>query len=409
VDIPVFRGVLEHLALEARDAGRQDVFNRIVDALGESAPITKTLLLDIYLKAPGVTESEAERLRRLCREDRRMIDYLLEFALCSANSPNFPLICGLLREVSQDEETPYEINRRIAESLPNLIEIDAGLARGIMQSLRVRYYRDRWKADIRRRILEAAPFLWDKDQRATEDLLLLRDKDEIYTVIALVEAIAELQIGNRIDSAARDQLIARLTEGIQRQARVGTADGEMGAEDAIHLVNFLSELLRKLDTSPQTAIDDARQLCNTDSLHEKICVARNVPKVLDRFPEEVLSIMNRFADENEHYNVRRPVAMALPRFLSIRGLEQYAEFFPRIDGLILKLSSDRDELIRRAVSDVLPLLAPVSPETTLSALERLVGDEDAYVHDRSRIMLLKLMTFFPDRKEHIANLVKRHS
>ncbi|GAI27973.1 unnamed protein product, partial [marine sediment metagenome] len=48
---------------------------------------------------------------------------------------------------------------------------------------------EKWRSDNRRRAIEALPYLINKDKRFAKDMLQIIDKDEMFTIIALVEAL----------------------------------------------------------------------------------------------------------------------------------------------------------------------------------------------------------------------------
>lgn len=272
----------------------------------------------------------------------------------------------LLNLLEMPLEQTWEIKRRIAVALPELVAIEPARTVALAYRLRDDPGDPLWRTDIRRRVIEATPALYPHDP-GVMDFLRWREGDEVYAAMAILE------VGARLDPAGQS---ARLDDLLSHFP---------GEQDALH---FLADLLSELEHPPQAMarIAAARQASNLI----KIGAARTLPHLLPYYPQEVMDTMVFFLRRPEgipleHQNVRRAAARSALASL----WERLDEAQPR--QIFRLIAQEPDLHTRRALSDYLPRLAGRWPDMARELAETLTANsQDPYLHNRALKVRLRL-------------------
>jgi len=313
-----------------------------------------------------------------------LVDDLLGEILSHSSDHPLDTLFTFLAEAARGNG--WEIKRRIAEALPRLVELQPEATLQLAAMLRTDYHPD-WEADIRRRVVEAVPTLHRYRPQEALGLLSFRDGDEIYTALAIVEALDDLESTGRISVQASDRYFAALR-----------------LDDPTHkeVISFLRRLLLESRENPDAALFTMRSTRDSAEKLFKICTVRTVPRLLRHHPNHVLDLLAHFArrDENgnpaEHKNVRRPIAKASREIADfLEGASP--DLKDKAGQLFQALARDPDVHVRRALGDALPRLAVTGPDLAMGILDILVEDPDAYVRQRAGRALLKLASLYPDQ------------
>jgi 3-methyladenine DNA glycosylase AlkC len=326
-----------------------------------------------------------------------LIDDLLGEIL-ARGSEEHPL--GVLFESLETaaQQDRWEIKRRITEALPKLIQLQPDSALRLADRLRSDYHPD-YRADIRRRVIEAVPLLYRYRPEAVLQLLVYRPQDEVYTAMATVEVLHDLESQGLISTATAHPYLAalRLDDSVQQEA-----------------IAYLQQLLQEAQAHPEAALASM----NANRAHPerifRICILRVAPRLLKSQPEAALNLMAYFLRQNEagtpaeHQNLRRPVSKALPEILNL--LQDQASKMPeltaKIGAILQALAQDPDLHVRRALGDSLDRLASLNAELVVEVLDRLIQDQDPYVRQRAWRTLLQLADLYSDQAyEYYARLL----
>jgi transcriptional regulator with XRE-family HTH domain len=303
------------------------------------------------------------------------IDDLLTLALSGhADGEDFAHLASALTS----RPMAWELRRRVAEALPHIAVADSGVACDIAEGLRSDYDPDKFRTDVRRRVVEAVPALYAVAPERAVGLLEPRSDDEVYVAIATLEVLHDLpQVSSSTASRIRHQL-AQL-------------------EQASHsgVVNFLAGLLDLVAAGRgREALLIMKEARERERVF-RICVARTLPRLFDSpLAAEALwfalYLLRRVAGQPaEHANVRRPLAMALPDLVRLLPERATPGLLARV--VIQTLAQDPDHLIRRGVADELPGIAakdlPLARETVR---HHMMDDVDPYVRRRAWRALVEL-------------------
>jgi transcriptional regulator with XRE-family HTH domain/HEAT repeat protein len=313
-----------------------------------------------------------------------LVDDLLGEILSRSGDHPLDTLFLFLEEAAREDG--WEIKRRIAEALPQLVELQPEATLRLAELLREDFHPD-YQADIRRRVVEAVPALCRYRSKEALQLLTYRERDGIYTAMAIVEALHDLESAGLITAVAADRYLAGLC-----------------LEDPVHeeVIAYLHRLLHEARETPATALLSMRGMwTHTEKLY-KICIVRTAPRLLRTHPHQVLDLMTHFLrrDESgepvEHKNVRRPVAKALPEITALLA-EAPSELQEKARRLFQTLARDPDLHVRRALGDALLRLVAVSPELAMAVMDALIHDPDPYVRQRAGRALLKLADRYPEQ------------
>lgn len=263
----------------------------------------------------------------------------------------------------------WELRRRLAKALPILVEHDVEGTFRMVDILRMDYISERFHDDLRRRVIESLPILYPYDNERVLALLEPQPKDQIYTHIAIVEALHDIpQIPQ--EDIHRIQLALREHEYTEHVGVVEFLSGLLG-------------LIRVGNTAEALAImHNAR---DQDRIF-RTCIMRTLPRLFDADAISALWLMNHFfrraeGEYAEHINVRRPAVRALPKMISLLGSSIGEAILARI--MIQQLAQDRDVIIRREVADKLPRLAMSHRDFGDQLADAFVVDSDVYIRRRA--------------------------
>src|SRR5438132_2178494 len=120
------------------------------------------------------------------------------------------------------EGAPREIRRRIAEAIPGICRLDVSGAEHLIETLRLDLDEGRG-ADIRRRVIEALPTLFEVSPLSLPTiirLLRLRQDDDIYVALAIVEACRDIQ--TKIKQLLEDPLTNSMHHELSEQEPLAT-------------------------------------------------------------------------------------------------------------------------------------------------------------------------------------------
>ncbi len=316
-----------------------------------------------------------------------LIDDLLGEILARREEQPLDMLFKSLTEAAQQDR--WEIKRRITEALPRLVQLQPDETLRLAEILRGDYHPD-YRADIRRRVIEAAPVLHRFRPEAALKLLLYRPQDEVYTAMATVEVLHDLENQGLMSAAAVQPYLAalRLEDPVQQE-----------------VVAYLRQLLAESRTHPDAALASMHANRAHPERIFRICIQRVAPRLLHSRPEASLDLMAYFLRRDEagapaeHQNLRRPVSRALPEILSL--LPNAPEPIRQKIGLLLQaLAVDPDIHVRRALGDALDRLAGLNVELLVAVLDTLIQDSDPYVRQRAWRTLLQLADLYPDQANH---------
>ncbi len=326
-----------------------------------------------------------------------LIDDLLGEIL-ARRSEEHPL--GLLFESLEAaaQQDRWEIKRRITEALPKLVQLQPDAALHLADLLRSDYHPD-YRADIRRRVVEAVPVLYRYRPEAALQLLVYRPQDEVYTAMATVEVLHDLENQGLISPTTAQPYFAalRLEDPIQQE-----------------VIAYLRQLLQEARSHPDAALASMHANRAHPERIFRICILRVAPRLLKSQPEATLDLIAYFLRQNEdgtpaeHQNLRRPVSKALPEILNL--LPDQAQKAPQLTGkigtILHVLAQDPDIHVRRALGDTLDRLASLNADLVVTVLDTAIQDQDPYVRQRAWRTLLQLADLYPDRaNEYYARLL----
>lgn len=387
---PIYRGVARQIGLHSRQLKRFDLFTQLVECLRESPLLSKIVLVDLLIDIIDPAESEIKILEGLCREDYRLLDYVLGLVIYEGGRHSFGRIFNVLQESCYADK--WEIRRRISEALPCLVKIDANRTFELLRVLREDNDPTRWDTDVRRRVVEAIPSVYEFAKEITREFLFPRDDDQIYVLIAIVEVIAELQI---VDGVLESEIAKWLNRSRSN-------------EEEKRAILFLREFLQQIHQKPETAVSTARQRSNDSNRLIRICVARNLPKILTHYPEEIIELLRYFIRPEEHKHVRRPIAKGAPEVVRfMRGLPP-GQLYENTSELFLMLARDQDDLIRRTLCDnALDDLIEIDTGLVKQiVVDHLLHDENSYVKLRADKLALRLINYYPNERQCLLKLVQ---
>jgi len=395
VEVPLYRGVAEQVLLQTRELGKQESFEQLTKTLATCGFLAKCVVVDAYCKIRDLTESDVALLTQLASADRLVLDHILGLIIYGSGRHAWEVLFRLLEEAAL--AGTVEIRRRICEAFPRLLDIDVDRTVQLMEILREDYDEDRWKADNRRRTVEALPALSKMRLEKAIELLAPRGGDEVYTTVAIIEAVHDLDELHG-PKARAEQLIKDLLDHLRHQD-----------EEEYATALFLWTLLGRIRVDPREALETCAQLVDTGTIMERICITRNLPRLLETFPVEVLELFKRLGDPSEHKNVRRPVAKAVPFFVGVlKRSDLYDhEAVEKAQEVLHVSAHDTDGIIRRAITDNLFDLIDAEPEMAKHlVVEHFIKDEDLYVRTRAAKALLRLINFFPEERDRFLDLLR---
>lgn len=253
------------------------------------------------------------------------------------------LLYGALSTVADDGT--YEQKRRIAEALPALAQINRSQTLPLMESMRDDWD-NRWKSDIRRRVVEALtisvktaqPVLIDVARdREVAPLLRLRDDDEIYTAMAVAETIGGWRTK---DPMLRSQVETRF---------FADADRLYSADEKASLTALI-EMIQLATQGPQTVLARVSYYLESPVLMVRIAAGRVLALYVETDDRMCMGLIETVAQDQHRY-VRRCAA----RERVVKFLLRKASRGPlkaRATALLERLLLDSDDIIAVTVFDI---------------------------------------------------------
>jgi transcriptional regulator with XRE-family HTH domain len=270
----------------------------------------------------------------------------------------------------------WEAKRRLAEALPRLVQLQPEGTLRLATILRDDYHPD-YRADIRRRVIEATPALYSYRPEPARALFAWREQDEVYVAMATVEALHDMHRAGLMSAADETALAEAL-----RYA------------EPLHesVVAFLRQMLQAVAGDPDAALAELNKTRGHPERLFRIAVQRVAPRLLPARPAEALALLAHFLRRGEdgqpleHQNLRRPVSKALPEIMAALLAEPALE--PVVGQLLTLLARDPDIHVRRALSDALDRLAQINEVLAGEVLAIMSEDEDPYISQRALHTLL---------------------
>jgi hypothetical protein len=356
---------------------------------------TPSVAADSIRAAPSAA-LRALPIASLTPEEGLIDDLLGEILARSGDEHPLGMLFESLETAAQQDR--WELKRRITEALPRLVQLQPDAALHLADRLRNDYHPD-YRADIRRRVVEAVPVLYRYRPEAALQLLIYRPQDEVYTAMATVEVLHDLESQGLMSAGAAQPYLAalRLEDPVQQE-----------------VIAYLRQLLQEARAHPEAVLASM----NANRAHPerifRISILRVAPRLLKSQPESILELIAYFLRQNdegnpaEHQNLRRPVSKALPEIMNL--LQDQAQKVPglteKIGAILQALAQDPDIHVRRALGDALDRLAGLNAELGVAILDTSIQDQDPYVRQRAWRALLQLADLYPDQaNEYYARLL----
>lgn len=362
LEIPFYRGIFEYLALLSKNRDKMEIYKSIVDKLSRSPShfqhILLVNLLSNLLKLEGY---EIKTIENLVSKDVDSVDYMLGMIISEIWRPK-ETIFAVLEKLARRGN--YEIKRKITEALPGLIMRNTKHSLKLMRILRFDY-NEKWKTDNRRRVVEAIPYLIKNSYLEVDDFLRVREDDEFYVVIAVVETLDCLK---SVSSEKANKLIELIENQLKDKKKV--------------FVSWLLNLLEKIRLEPKGAIEMMKEVIynKTPSLIletgddvYRISIARNLPQLLRIFPDDVLEMMNVLVKPEEHKNVRRPLVRPVRDLVEFMLKEK--AYKNKVEKVVWLLSTDEDEIIPGTFFDNFPYFIKIVPELSKRVVDYYLSEE----------------------------------
>jgi transcriptional regulator with XRE-family HTH domain len=332
----------------------------------------------------SVVPSGAPSARPLSEEERYLDDLLggLVRGAPEAPSPPSPPSFTVLHAAARSPH--WELKRRLAEALPALLCIDARRTLPLIETLRQDPPDPEWRTDIRRRVIEAMPALWQAMPQEVAPLLRWREGDEVYAALAMLDALFD--IGDR---ALIDRVRPEILDHVEEKGR--------------QAVTLYAEVLEQCAADPDAAVQTIARYRDGEERLLHICMARLLYRLLKPRPAETLKMMRHVLRQEkgkpiEHQNVRRAVARAARSLIALLD----SPYDQSALELLRALVSDQDVHIRRAFCDALADLVERFPDVALDLIEKhLLQDRDRFVHERTWNALRYLMNEGSERAEEL--------
>jgi len=265
-----------------------------------------------------------------------------------------------------------EIRRRMAEALPALYKLDLFESEELAEILRYDWDEEKWKGDNRRRMVESLPYIMKKDKKFAKKSLEVIDRDEIYTVIAIIEVIDAWsgQISKKQGEKLFDSTVTQMR-------KIGFG------EEEIEIVVQLWGLLKLTHSDKKAAAVRFEELKNTPNVCLQICLARNLRRLCRGFPkccekpmcngtpEKILELMAFFLQEDKHRHVRRPIAKE-QTLECLLVLLRYRSYREKAKQIIWTLITDNDDIIRLSAFDKIDNVLEIDANFGLDILQYVI-------------------------------------
>jgi len=296
------------------------------------------------------------------------------------------------------EGAPWEIRRRIAEALVGLCRLDVSGAEHLMEALRLDVD-DVRGVDIRRRVIEALPALFEASPQSLPTIIrLLRPRagDDIYVALATVEVCGDIQVEAKqlLEKCSSTVFAGELSEeDIVQQGIVEVSKVQrellISREGIERECLQFSLALHNLLCAPDTLILSLREGLDSTEQKMQLVAARYLERILPSRSVEALEMYKTLLHGTAQRNVRRTVAKALPVLLHCLK-ESSLPIRARARSVIGDLAIDPDIYIRRAVADHAMQIFHIDREFLLVLLRQMHKDTDQAIRHRLQPVVLCL-------------------
>lgn len=269
----------------------------------------------------------------------------------------------------------FEMRRRIAEALPALFKLDLEKSKELAGILRHDWDAAIWKSDNRRRAIEAMSYIVKKEKKFVRDNLHLVDKDEIYTIIAIVELIDAWR--EKVNREEGERLFADVEKEMREKGY---------SDDEVYAVSELWNLLRLTHSDTNAAARRFEELKDTPNVYLQICIARNLRRLCKGFPRcrarrlcngspsRILDLMAFFIQEDKNKNVRRPIAKE-ESLECLAILLRYKSYSEKAKEIIWALINDKDDIIRLSAFDKIESILEIDPTFGMRILQHVIASD----------------------------------
>ncbi|GAH84847.1 unnamed protein product, partial [marine sediment metagenome] len=139
----------------------------------------------------------------------------------------------------------------------------------------------------------------------------------------------------------------------------------------------------------QVAMNRCEELKNSSNECLQICIARNLKYFRKKFPERTLDLMEFFLKDDKRKNVRRPIAKEDSVECIVSFLED-KKWMKKAEGIIWKLMTDHDDIIRLATLDKIEKILRVSRELGTEILDLVIKrNSHSKMVERARSLLAR--------------------
>jgi hypothetical protein len=254
----------------------------------------------------------------------------------------------------------YEMRRRVAEALPALYHWELKRAEKIAKVLRDDWD-DKYRSDIRRRVVEGVLFLLSKKPESADFFLSYHEKDEVFTAMAVIEIANEWF---KYDRKKRLDFFNKFHSMVQKIYSAQEIEG----------LNYLIDLLETISINPLEAVNKMKDASKNQNVYIRIAIARNLSKVVEKFPRQTFYLMEYFLRPEEHEWVRRPIAREKSTKAIINAIKN-----PRLEiiakRVLWKLIKDSDQMIRIAAFDLVDELREIDSKLYQKIVNYVANNE----------------------------------
>ena len=250
------------------------------------------------------------------------------------------LFFKVLLEKAQTSD--WEMKRRITEALPSLCDLNLSETTNIMNILRDDYDENRWKDDLRRRVVESlimgekgnpTPIYCRLKPIDLYNLLEVRENDQVFTFYAILEVLDEISS----QSVFKKDTI-RINEILEQ---IDTyACKKLPPEECESIIN-LKNLLNKRRGRKLEFLDYLKKINISDNKYNQVVYARHVADLGKWYPDETLRLIDKIITEDFHKYARRAMAREYVLVFLITVLRTKNE----AKNIIIKLISDEDAIV----------------------------------------------------------------
>jgi hypothetical protein len=234
----------------------------------------------------------------------------------------------------------------------------------------------RWKSDLRRRAVEALiipasrvdlALIFKSNPTDIRPLLQLRGGDEVFTAMAIAEALSDWE--------NNDGEVWETVRELRRDLTSFSAH-TYSQEENESVVALLELLKAARGGSIHNLAEKLEEASHSDNIYIRIIAARNVLRLASRLPQKTLEIMSQLAETIQPKYVRRPIAKEQSVKFLIRMLSEQA-YQAQAETLLLSLINDEDQIIRVTTFDLSESLLRKNAELLSRICDQILsGEED---------------------------------